>query len=221
MSHAGFCLFLILALDPHGAFAGTPAPQGRSSATDAGLRDLAPPRSWVEVIPRRAQTPSLLHTVSTYWVDVKFRPLSGTYFWEAAGPQLGIHQSDDLTKAVACRNFPSIAGRRFCNGWEAQYREGARFVSVYGGVHAELSEILTRQPRPLQFHLGGGMARFQSAFLRSFFAPYFSLEGNWAVLQDFSIGFSAFLAFLDSWTAHSRLTVVDVAAPSLSIEYKF
>lgn len=193
------------------------------------LPDLAPSRMWAEVDagqssvsrPWQLRGSGQSRSIDTYWVEVKLRPMAAEYGWQAVGMHLGTQQSDDVGIMIACRDFGAIAGRRFCAKAPGIYNEGARLMAFYGGFHAELVEIATSEPRPLQFYLGAGATRLQAVALESQVNPYSSFEVLYTLPDKankpsrLSARASMFMTFLDDRT---KLTL---SAPSLSVVYRF
>lgn len=187
------------------------------------LPDLAPEREWAEVDAGKSFVSRPWHlrgsgqskAVDTFWVELKIRPLAAEYGWQAVGMHLGTQQSEDVGVKVACRDFASIAGRRFCSGAPAIYSDGAHFMSFYGGLHAEIVEIATNQPRPLQFYVGAGASRVQAVALESQVTPYSSVEILYHLPSRITARASMFVSFLPD---NTRLAL---SAPSLSLLYRF
>lgn len=153
---------------------------------------------------------------ATHWVDLKIRPFADQFQMQAVGLQVGTHQTQEMSQNIACRVAPSIAGRNFCSTSGSNYSAGLRFMAVYGGVHAEMVELMAREPKLLQIYLGAGASAVRSILAQGpLVAPYSSIEIGYQVQKKLSAKAGLFMSMYDVAGA------LGIAAPSISFEYKF
>ena len=151
---------------------------------------------------------------TTNWISMKVRPFAALQS-EALGFQLGIQTSEDITKNTACRAMPEIAGRTFCSSNTTEYVNGPHFIALYSGIQAELIELISREPRPLQIYFGAGASTIQASAIDLTTVPYSSLEVSYLLRKQLQARAGLFVS------APHDFNGVGVAAPEVTLEYRF
>lgn len=209
MKQAALFLIIALAIAP---LARATTPPGRSAIEiTTGKGYIAPVG---EVIKGDAK-----HIRDTQWIDFKIRPYPGLARWEAIGVQIGAHQSSDFTKTLLCSRIPSIAGRIYCGTAEDEARAGTHASAIYTGVHAEMIELLTKQPQTTLVFLGAGETAVQTITRPRQVLPYGSLEISYRFTQSFEARASIFISLAPTQSAYGE--TYGMSTPNLTLEYRY
>ncbi|MCM2279684.1 MAG: hypothetical protein NDJ89_16540 [Oligoflexia bacterium] len=149
--------------------------------------------------------------LNTHWVSLKLHPFRDGFRPRPFGLQAGLQQSEDATRAAACRLAPSIAGKSYCGTEGAAY-----FTALYGGMQAELVELAAADPRPLRITVGAGASAIRAApFEGTALQPYSSLELGYQLREKLQARAAAFVSYIGPEEG------LGISAPTLALEYRF